>query len=475
MIKPADIKKLLTTFLAIFESLFEQAETLKDKGFFMMPIHRMFSYFVSRVLVKACIESQSDSSSPAFSFHHALTQLLTPAQVRQLTTQVMTLMARHQGFVAEIKSRKWIYKGEQFQRLSIIKVSAFKEYFLTDLGLLQMMTVAAQRPSECIEILISNFGTDLWLGLFHRALITEQTNENSEVVPGSAGYALKADLFSSVPRFDAAKLGSQVRQLLLQLIQMCIYETSFLTGLKHLFTFEEQKASEQEKSNQGKLDKIYGAHLKHVLIHYLFLFGASSSIEQIKKMVDPVYVKSEQFMQTLVEISDKTTDADGKIKFRLKEDTALLQTFDPYLIVQEQHQNMQQAAYASLHKKRACINDIVGDYERHYKFQTPVNRQVEISIANSAAAVKMVSSLVKQCFEVAIGTQCDEGDKDFRDKIFNSSLMNAALKLQLLISSHVTDAELIDYTRRCISQDLLGKMLVKSKDDEKLERILLHL
>jgi hypothetical protein len=53
--------------------------------------------------------------------------------------------------------------------------------------------------------------------------------------------------------------------------------------------------------------------------------------------MDPLYVKSDHFMSTLIEISDKTTDADGKIRFRLKEDNALLATFDPFFIVQEQH------------------------------------------------------------------------------------------------------------------------------------------
>ena len=72
-------------------------------------------------------------------------------------------MSIHLGFVAEIKSKKWIYKGEQFQRIPFIKVSAFKEYFLTDLGLTQMLTVASQRPADAVEILIKNFGTDSWL------------------------------------------------------------------------------------------------------------------------------------------------------------------------------------------------------------------------------------------------------------------------------------------------------------------------
>lgn len=73
------------------------------------------------------------------------------------------------------------------------------------------------------------------------------------------------------------------------------------------------------------------------MTHHLFLLGASSSIDAIKKAMDPLYVKSDHFMTTLIEISDKTTDADGKIRFRLKEDNSLLATFDPFFIVQEQH------------------------------------------------------------------------------------------------------------------------------------------
>ena len=133
---------------------------------------------------------------------------------------------------------------------------------------------------------------------------------------------------------------------------MCIYETSFLQNLKNLFAFEEEKESASQAANKAKQDKIFKGHLKHVLIHYLFLFGANSTIDAIKKSIDQLYVKSDHFMETLIEVSDKTTDADGKIRFRLKEDPALLATFDPFFIAQEKHQSMQQAAYESLHKKR---------------------------------------------------------------------------------------------------------------------------
>ncbi|MFO0116917.1 MAG: hypothetical protein ACK521_04655 [bacterium] len=56
VIHAEDVKKLLSTFIALFESLSEQLESLKGKGFFLMPIHRLFSYVITRVLLKAYIE-----------------------------------------------------------------------------------------------------------------------------------------------------------------------------------------------------------------------------------------------------------------------------------------------------------------------------------------------------------------------------------------------------------------------------------
>lgn len=68
-------------------------------------------------------------------------------------------------------------------------------------------------------------------------------------------------------------------------------------------------------------------------MHNLFLLGASTNIEAIKKATDPLYVKSDHFMSTLIELSDKNTDTDGKIKFRLKETPKILASFDPFITV----------------------------------------------------------------------------------------------------------------------------------------------
>jgi hypothetical protein len=68
-------------------------------------------------------------------------------------------------------------------------------------------------------------------------------------------------------------------------------------------------------------------------LHNLFLLGASTNIDAIKKATDPLFVKSDHFMPTLIDLSDKNTDTDGKIKFRLKENPHILATFDPFFTV----------------------------------------------------------------------------------------------------------------------------------------------
>jgi len=44
--------------------------------------------------------------------------------------------------------------------------------------------------------------------------------------------------------------------------------------------------------------------------------------------------------------------------------------YDPYYIVQEKPQSMQQSSYESFYNKKKALNNIVGDYSGNYKYQT---------------------------------------------------------------------------------------------------------
>ena len=59
------------------------------------------------------------------------------------------------------------------------------------------------------------------------------------------------------------------------------------------------------------------------------------------------------------------------------------------------------------------------------------------AIANSSTAVKLVTSVLKRCFEVRVGISEANSDKNFEEALFNQSLMHAALKLQLIICEYV--------------------------------------
>ena len=67
------------------------------------------------------------------------------------------ILAVHNGFIAEVKARLWIYKGEVFQALQSIYTKDFEAYFLPDLGLLQVL-VSIQPAS--LSTYINNFGTN---------------------------------------------------------------------------------------------------------------------------------------------------------------------------------------------------------------------------------------------------------------------------------------------------------------------------
>lgn len=71
----------------------------KGKGFFLLPVIRMFSFFMIRMHMKAMIEGVR----PAVKISE------------QMIDDAVKILAVHNGFVAEIKARLWIYKGEAFQ------------------------------------------------------------------------------------------------------------------------------------------------------------------------------------------------------------------------------------------------------------------------------------------------------------------------------------------------------------------------
>lgn len=136
---------------------------------------------------------------------------------------------------------------------------------------------------------------------------------------------------------------------------------------------------------------------------------------------------------------------------------------------------MQQAAYEDIYKKKECLNNIVGDYLGHYQYQTPINGTVMRAISDSTTAVRMVTALLRQSFEVAIGPSGGYKTDQFKSLLFTQSLMHAGLKLQLIIVDRVSAPQLAQFIKRTLTLELLDKMIQVSDQDVKLVKILRHL
>lgn len=139
----------------------------KGKGFFLIPVIRMLSFFMIRMHVKAMIEGVR----PAVKISETMID------------DAAKILAVHNGFLAEIQARLWIFKGETFQVYNSVYTDVFESYFLPDLGLLQILF--SIQPKS-ISTYINNFGTDdtlmQYLSTFDLEVLKKQTKLDYEKI-----------------------------------------------------------------------------------------------------------------------------------------------------------------------------------------------------------------------------------------------------------------------------------------------------
>ena len=141
-------------------------------------------------------------------------------------------------------------------------------------------------------------------------------------------------MFSGLINFSTEKLAKQVQQLFLKLIEIAITEASFLLpAQKKLFNAKDNKEGE------ALINTMLSNHLKREMTHVLFSQGANTSIDQIKKASFPIYLKSEQLTQAIIQVSTSHTDQSGKKQFRLNQKGKHEAVFDPYYIVRKREES----------------------------------------------------------------------------------------------------------------------------------------
>ncbi len=132
-----------------------------------------------------------------------------------MVDDAVKILAVHNGFIAEVKARLWIYKGEVFQALQSIYTQEFEAYFLPDVGLLQVL-ISIQ--PESLSTYINNFGTD------------------------SVMISYLGDLnLAKIAGLDLEKMGLRIQGFLKKLIDISIFEASILKHHRLFSSKEDQE------------------------------------------------------------------------------------------------------------------------------------------------------------------------------------------------------------------------------------------
>jgi hypothetical protein len=77
----------------------ERLQKYLNKGFFSVPVLSLFSYFVTRLKLRQVVTGQAFKVAD------------------RLVSNSIQMLAYHSGFLAEIKARVWVYKGEHYSIL----------------------------------------------------------------------------------------------------------------------------------------------------------------------------------------------------------------------------------------------------------------------------------------------------------------------------------------------------------------------
>lgn len=119
----------------------EQKPTEKS-GHFIAPVNRLFGYFLTQLQMKNLLSLEvlaklDGNLLNANMFQNCLkTVVKHPVKMWTVFEEILESLGLNQGFIAEVRAKKWIYKGLTFNNaLPDIYQKAFKPLFLNDLAL----------------------------------------------------------------------------------------------------------------------------------------------------------------------------------------------------------------------------------------------------------------------------------------------------------------------------------------------------
>ena len=182
---PTDLqrnKRLMFAFITFFEEIQSKMPESGCEGFFAIPLHRLFSYYFSRVMIQNyIIEKNTGGSSKRQKeqfldiFRRHVDVPIGQNALKYLQGVVETIikpLARAWAFAHEIFSGKWVMSGMFINHLPKLLYSVTEYYLLLNLGLFQMLLAVSPEPSNTIDFIIGAFTCDNWMRTLHERLLS---------------------------------------------------------------------------------------------------------------------------------------------------------------------------------------------------------------------------------------------------------------------------------------------------------------
>ncbi|CDW74007.1 zinc finger family protein [Stylonychia lemnae] len=366
-------RKLMSAFISFFEDINNRLGDVGENGFFAIPLHRLFSYYLSRLIMyNYLIEKDINPQKQARDIMLSIVQkfIVVPnnqnrqSYIQHAIMAIIRPLSRQWSFNHEVLSGKFVMCGLFINHLPKLLYSIYEQYLMLIMGLFQTLIVISPKPQMIINMIIQAFEINPWLKTLHFQVLHQNLN--------------KQEFEKFKPIVDDKKLRQLLSWELKLFIQLSVVEMPFLYPLNTDICSKDKLFYQEDKITK-KIENLLRSDIKRQIIHAFLQFGGKVEIKTLKKSLPDFYTEHELFDNTLLEVADQQREGPQKSLFKLKEQ--YYQQLEPYY--QLQHEPQQKLLESIKSIQNVQFNEILGDFNEEYKFGTEFNHIVQEAIGQS--------------------------------------------------------------------------------------------
>lgn len=156
-------RRLMNHFIAMFEDINDKMPECGREGFFAVPLHRVFSYYFTRLIMQNYMKDQASNpgKAPKALFIEIIRRFIVapPGEnqliyIQKVIRCILRPLSASWAFCHEILAGKWVMSGVYVNQLPKILYGIFAYYVLMNLSLMQVLLVVSNNPEKTLETII---------------------------------------------------------------------------------------------------------------------------------------------------------------------------------------------------------------------------------------------------------------------------------------------------------------------------------